>query len=165
MRALFLLMIGCAMPASQTTLRRADIALADDADPRAIDEFRWVLEPYGNWIEDGEWGTIWVPAYVRKGFTPYATDGHWNGKEWKSDYPWGWVTFHYGPLTRACQPCLPTVSLPPHVLTNCFSDTARRASTGRCGAAFRAGSRSRRADRGGLPSASSPARERRARGS
>ena len=97
MRALVLVaIIGCATPASQTTVNHADVALSDDADPRAIDEFKWVLEPYGNWIEDREWGTIWVPAYVRKGFTPYATDGHWKGKEWTSDYPWGWVTFHYG---------------------------------------------------------------------
>jgi hypothetical protein len=57
------------------------------------------LSPYGNWINNDDYGYVWVPD-VRSGFSPYNTDGHWvytdAGWTWFSDYSWGWAPFHYG---------------------------------------------------------------------
>ncbi|HYK77827.1 MAG TPA: DUF6600 domain-containing protein, partial [Daejeonella sp.] len=58
------------------------------------------LQPYGQWVNDPQYGYIWVPGNVDPGFQPYATNGYWiqtqYGNTWVSDYPWGWATFHYG---------------------------------------------------------------------
>lgn len=73
-----------------------------DTDPVCIETFRPVLEPYGTWIDDAEWGLVWVPSavIVGPGFQPYVTAGHWaytdEGYYWVSDFEWGWATFHYG---------------------------------------------------------------------
>lgn len=57
------------------------------------------LSPYGTWIEDPNYGYVWVPQ-VDRDFSPYVTNGHWvytdYGWTWVSDYPWGWAPFHYG---------------------------------------------------------------------
>lgn len=57
------------------------------------------LSPYGDWIEDPNYGFIWVP-YVDQSFQPYRTNGHWvmstYGNTWVSQYDWGWAPFHYG---------------------------------------------------------------------
>lgn len=57
------------------------------------------LSPYGEWIDDPEYGYIWLPN-VDQGFQPYASSGHWvmtsYGNTWVSDYDWGWAPFHYG---------------------------------------------------------------------
>jgi len=57
------------------------------------------LSPYGQWIEDPEYGYVWVPG-VDEDFRPYFTDGRWvmtqYGNTWVSEYPWGWACFHYG---------------------------------------------------------------------
>ncbi|MDF2433133.1 MAG: hypothetical protein JWP44_2764 [Mucilaginibacter sp.] len=62
-------------------------------------EFYDDLQPYGTWIDDPQYGNVWVPN-VDENFRPYATRGHWvltdYGNTWVSDYPWGWATFHYG---------------------------------------------------------------------
>ncbi len=73
---------------------------ADD-DPAALTDFRAPLEPYGSWVEDPTYGTVWVPSpdVVGDNFTPYVTEGHWAYDDdyvWVSDYDWGWVPFHYG---------------------------------------------------------------------
>ncbi|MBM4357356.1 MAG: hypothetical protein FJ096_04525 [Deltaproteobacteria bacterium] len=74
-----------------------------DADPSALVEFRGVLEPYGRWLEDPTYGTVWVPSTASVGpdFAPYRTAGHWAIADdgqwlWVSDYDWGYVPFHYG---------------------------------------------------------------------
>jgi hypothetical protein len=72
-----------------------------DGDPSAIDDFRNVLSPYGTWVDDAQYGTVWFPspAIVGRDFTPYQTSGHWvydNDYTWVSDYDWGWAPFHYG---------------------------------------------------------------------
>ena len=33
-----------------------------DTDPSALGDFRQTLDPYGQWVEDGTYGTVWVPA-------------------------------------------------------------------------------------------------------
>ncbi len=57
------------------------------------------LSPYGDWIDNEEYGYVWLPD-VSRGFTPYRTNGHWiytyAGWTWVSNYSWGWAPFHYG---------------------------------------------------------------------
>ena len=57
------------------------------------------LSPYGQWVENPEYGYVWLPD-AGPDFKPYATNGHWvytdEGWAWDSGYPWGWATFHYG---------------------------------------------------------------------
>jgi len=57
------------------------------------------LSPYGYWVDNPEYGYVWVPN-VSGGFTPYGTNGYWiltdAGWTWVSNYPWGWAPFHYG---------------------------------------------------------------------
>ena len=73
----------------------------DDDDPAALTDFRKPLEPYGEWVDDPAYGTVWAPspAAVGPDFQPYVTAGHWSYDDdyvWVSDYPWGWAPFHYG---------------------------------------------------------------------
>ncbi len=57
------------------------------------------LSPYGYWIDNPEYGYVWIPN-VSAGFEPYVTNGYWtytdDGWLWVSYYPWGWAPFHYG---------------------------------------------------------------------
>ena len=57
------------------------------------------LSPYGNWIDNPDYGYAWVPN-VSNNFTPYHTNGYWVytnvGWTWVSNYSWGWAPFHYG---------------------------------------------------------------------
>ncbi len=73
----------------------------NDQDPSAINDFRDALAPYGQWMDDPNYGTIWMPnpGVVGGDFTPYQTAGHWvydTDYTWVSDYDWGWAPFHYG---------------------------------------------------------------------
>jgi hypothetical protein len=77
----------------------------DDTDPAAITDFKETLDPYGTWVEDPAYGTVWVPAQTSVGgdFAPYVSAGHWEvdaseSYVWVSDYDptFGWVVFHYG---------------------------------------------------------------------
>lgn len=56
------------------------------------------LSPYGNWIDYGNYGFVWVPGQTN--FRPYYTNGYWvytdYGWTWVSNYNWGWAPFHYG---------------------------------------------------------------------
>jgi hypothetical protein len=77
---------------------------ATDTDPSALSDFHDALAPYGQWVDDPQYGTIWQPnpAVVGADFTPYQTAGHWtydNDYTWVSDYDWGWAPFHYGRWT------------------------------------------------------------------
>ncbi len=62
-------------------------------------EFYDQLSPYGQWIEDSNYGYIWIPT-AGPDFTPYLSNGYWvmtdYGWMWESDYDWGWAPFHYG---------------------------------------------------------------------
>jgi hypothetical protein len=58
------------------------------------------LSPYGEWVEDPQYGYVWSPNGVDPDWRPY-TLGHWvysddEGWVWVSDEPWGWGPFHYG---------------------------------------------------------------------
>ena len=74
-----------------------------DQDPRAVTAWNQYVDPYGAWVDDSRYGRVWIPNanVVGSDFAPYSTGGHWANDEnndwvWVSDYPFGWVTFHYG---------------------------------------------------------------------
>ncbi len=74
-----------------------------DTDPSALTTFRPALDPYGAWVADSSYGTVWVPnrEVVGADFAPYVSRGHWaltadDDWIWASDYPFGWAVFHYG---------------------------------------------------------------------
>lgn len=56
------------------------------------------LSPYGNWINDPQYGYVWSPRESE--FHPYRSNGNWAhtrfGWTWVSGYSWGWAPFHYG---------------------------------------------------------------------
>jgi len=70
-----------------------------DPDDVTYQNFYDQLSPYGQWIEDPNYGYVWLPD-AGPDFKPYASNGHWvytdEGWTWDSGYPWGWATFHYG---------------------------------------------------------------------
>lgn len=74
-------------------------AKAQGGDRVSFQTFYNELEPYGRWIDQPEYGYVWIPD-VDRDFQPYATNGHWivteYGNTWVSDYSWGWAPFHYG---------------------------------------------------------------------
>lgn len=58
------------------------------------------LEGHGRWIEDADYGALWIPRVVVPGWAPYRF-GHWAwigpwGWTWVDDAPWGFAPFHYG---------------------------------------------------------------------
>src|SRR6266496_3945117 len=57
------------------------------------------LGSYGSWIDNPQYGYVWVPRVSRR-FCPYRTNGYWlfteYGWTWVSNYSWGWAPFHYG---------------------------------------------------------------------
>lgn len=63
------------------------------------------LEPYGDWIEAGDYGYVFHPREAERSsnWRPY-TDGRWvytdAGWTWISEEPFGWATYHYGRWTR-----------------------------------------------------------------
>lgn len=65
----------------------------------SFQQFYDELSPYGEWVDDPEYGYIWIPN-VEPDFQPYATNGRWvmtdYGNTWVSNYNWGWAPFHYG---------------------------------------------------------------------
>jgi len=74
-----------------------------DTDPSALTTFKPALDPYGAWVTDERYGTVWVPhrEVVGEDFAPYVSRGHWaltadDDWIWVSDYPFGWAVFHYG---------------------------------------------------------------------
>ncbi len=69
------------------------------AESVSIDVFYDNLEPYGSWLEVGDYGYVWQPRDVDPDWRPYS-DGRWvytdAGWTWNSDEPYGWAVYHYG---------------------------------------------------------------------
>jgi hypothetical protein len=58
------------------------------------------LGAYGNWVDDGSYGNVWIPAGVAPDWAPYRA-GSWvtagpYGYAWVAAEPWGWAPYHYG---------------------------------------------------------------------
>lgn len=74
-------------------------AAPPSTEPVTTQVFYDQLAPYGQWVNYGNYGYVWIPSAVPN-FTPYSSEGHWvyttYGWTWVSDYPWGWAVFHYG---------------------------------------------------------------------
>jgi hypothetical protein len=68
-----------------------------------VEGFYNALDPYGDWIEVGDYGYCWHPRGVSAEWRPY-TDGQWvytdAGWTWISEEPHGWATYHYGRWVR-----------------------------------------------------------------
>jgi hypothetical protein len=83
----------------QLDQQEAQQAAPPSSQPITTQVFYDQLTPYGQWVNDPQYGYVWIPSAVPN-FTPYSTEGHWvyttYGWTWVSDYPWGWATFHYG---------------------------------------------------------------------
>jgi hypothetical protein len=83
-----LLLVSCMKPLSARPPQRVSYQVFYDE-----------LSPYGQWVDEPQYGYVWVPD-VPRDFRPYYTNGYWvmttYGNTWYSDYPWGWATFHYG---------------------------------------------------------------------
>ncbi len=94
-----LLLLAVQLPAARAQYYQNDIY--GDGEPNA-QTFYDDLSAYGQWVQDAQYGYVWVPE-VDADFRPYYTRGHWvmteYGNTWVSDYPWGWAAFHYGRWT------------------------------------------------------------------
>jgi len=58
------------------------------------------LDQHGSWRTVETYGSVWVPAGVAPGWSPYST-GRWIwdprfGWTWLDDAPWGWAPYHHG---------------------------------------------------------------------
>ncbi len=58
------------------------------------------LDQHGTWRTVETYGSVWVPAGVAPGWSPYST-GRWIwdprfGWTWLDDAPWGWAPYHHG---------------------------------------------------------------------
>ncbi|HEX9748507.1 MAG TPA: DUF6600 domain-containing protein [Methylomirabilota bacterium] len=58
------------------------------------------LDQHGSWRTVQTYGSVWVPAGVAPGWSPYTT-GRWIwdprfGWTWLDDAPWGWAPYHHG---------------------------------------------------------------------
>lgn len=77
----------------------ASISTASAQRSVSLQVFYDELQPYGTWMDHGQYGYVWIPR-VDAGFVPYASNGYWintqYGNTWVSDYDWGWAPFHYG---------------------------------------------------------------------
>jgi hypothetical protein len=63
------------------------------------------LAANGHWVNDPQYGNVWVPNNVPPDWAPYR-DGRWDyvdyyGWSWVSYDPWGWAPYHYGNWYRA----------------------------------------------------------------
>jgi len=58
------------------------------------------LDQHGSWRSVESYGSVWVPAGVPAGWSPYTT-GRWIwdprfGWTWLDEAPWGWAPYHHG---------------------------------------------------------------------
>ncbi len=89
------------------TVPPTNYVVAPPAQPATQQVFYDSLSPYGQWVDDQDYGLIWQPtvAVVNPGWQPYCDNGYWVwtdcGWYWSSSYSWGWAPFHYGRWCRA----------------------------------------------------------------
>jgi hypothetical protein len=65
----------------------------------SVSFFYDTLSPYGEWVDDPDYGYVWHPTNVDDNWAPY-TDGYWAytdaGWTWVSYEDYGGVVYHYG---------------------------------------------------------------------
>jgi len=84
--------------------RESTTSAKDDQSTGSYSMFYAKLEPYGDWIETGDYGYVYRPREATNTrWRPYM-NGHWvytdAGWTWISEEPFGWATYHYGRWTR-----------------------------------------------------------------
>jgi hypothetical protein len=78
---------------------------SNDTESGSYSTFYRKLEPYGDWMETGDYGYVFQPrqATQSRDWRPY-TNGHWvytdAGWTWISDEQFGWAAYHYGRWVR-----------------------------------------------------------------
>ncbi len=99
-------------PSATVTPPPNDSSSATPARPSTSDEdtgsystFYRKLDPYGDWMETGDYGYVFQPRQATQAgnWRPY-TNGHWvytdAGWTWISNEKFGWATYHYGRWIR-----------------------------------------------------------------
>lgn len=100
MKRIYMLLLGLAMCCAALPSRSVQAQ-----DTVSFELFYDSLEPYGEWIEVGEFGYCWRPFVAMDDpmWRPYA-DGYWahtdGGWTWVSNEDFGWATYHYGRWAR-----------------------------------------------------------------
>ena len=65
-----------------------------------LEDFEYELDENGDWVQNEEFGNVWVPRGMDSDWRPYYY-GRWDwlpmaGWSWLPYEPWGWSTYHYG---------------------------------------------------------------------
>ncbi len=68
--------------------------------PAEYADYETELDENGSWVNEAEYGNVWVPRGVNSDWRPYSY-GRWVwypiiGWTWVSSDSWGWCTYHYG---------------------------------------------------------------------
>lgn len=95
--------VKTAPPAPAATWAARDRQVVYDQQPQYVPAGMTGYEDlngYGNWVNDGSYGQVWVPRSTPAGWAPYRT-GHWSyvkpwGWTWIDEQPWGFAPYHYG---------------------------------------------------------------------
>lgn len=94
-----------ATPSAPAAATPESSAEDNEAESSSYATFYRKLDPYGDWMETGDYGYVFQPrqAIQSRDWRPY-TNGHWiytdAGWTWISDEPFGWATYHYGRWIR-----------------------------------------------------------------
>ncbi len=86
-----------------------EVQLADTAPARDGDDegdYR-ALDDYGDWVDEPQYGSVWMPSYAYGGYDPLSygvwtqvSYGGYGGYAWQNPMPWGYYTgFGYGHWT------------------------------------------------------------------
>lgn len=96
---------AAATPAISDSFSTPPPSSSPDLESDSFSTFYRKLEPYGDWMETGNYGYVFQPrqAAQARDWRPY-TNGHWiytdAGWTWISDEKFGWATYHYGRWIR-----------------------------------------------------------------
>lgn len=94
-----LLFAGAAAMAPQASAQQE----IGDSGTITAQQFMQALLPYGSWMAHPQFGWVWQPHDVQPWWQPFAV-GEWIVTQdgtpyWRSGYPFGWATEHYGSWT------------------------------------------------------------------
>jgi hypothetical protein len=97
--SLSLLFAGAAAFAPQASAQQE----VGDSGTISAQQFMQALLPYGSWMAHPQFGWVWQPHDVQPWWQPFSV-GEWmvtqdGSPYWRSGYPFGWATEHYGSWT------------------------------------------------------------------